>query len=132
MVKSKFAMTYRDIYLPDGLTEQVKDYITSVIDWLAKESKLESTDGMAIYTLAESYNTYLLAQETVKDQGLTIPGAHGGVTTNPAVKIARDAKLDAIAIARDFGLTLASRGRIKETAKAVEPSPLQMLINQSN
>lgn len=125
-------MTYRDIYLPDGLTEQVKDYITSVIDWLAKESKLESTDGMAIYTLAESYNTYLLAQETVKDQGLTIPGAHGGVTTNPAVKIARDAKLDAIAIARDFGLTLASRGRIKETAKAVEPSPLQMLINQSN
>lgn len=125
-------MTYRDIYLPDGLTEQVKDYITSVIDWLAKESKLESTDGMAIYTLAESYNTYLLAQETVKDQGLTIPGAHGGVTTNPAVKIARDAKLDAIAIARDFGLTLASRGRIKEIAKAVEPSPLQMLINQSN
>lgn len=125
-------MTYRDIYLPDGLTEQVKDYITSVIDWLDKEHKLESTDGMAIYTLAESYNTYLLAQETVKDQGLTIPGAHGGVTTNPAVKIARDAKLDAIAIARDFGLTLASRGRIKETAKAVEPSPLQMLINQSN
>ena len=87
---------------------------------------------MAIYTLAESYNTYLMAQEVIEQQGLTIPGAHGGITTNPAVKIARDSKLDAIAIARDFGLTLASRGRIKETAKAVDPSPLQMLINQSN
>lgn len=125
-------MTYKSICLPATLTEQVKDYITSVIDWLEKEHKLESTDGMAIYTLAESYNTYLMAQEVTERQGLTIPGAHGGVTANPAVKIARDAKLDAIAIARDFGLTLASRGRIKETAKAVEPSPLQMLISQSN
>lgn len=125
-------MTYKNIYLPATLSEQVKDYITSVIDWLERELKLESTDGMAIYTLAESYNTYLTAQKEVEEKGLTIPGAHGGVTTNPAVKIARDSKLDAIAIARDFGLTLASRGRIKETAKAVEPSPLQMLINQSN
>lgn len=125
-------MTYKSIYLPATLTEQVKDYITSVIDWLEKEHKLESTDGMAIYTLAESYNTYLMAQEVIERQGLTIPGAHGGVTTNPAVKIARDSKLDAISIARDFGLTFASRGRIKETAKAVEPSPLQMLISQSN
>lgn len=125
-------MTYKSIYLPATLTEQVKDYITSVIDWLEKEHKLESTDGMAIYTLAESYNTYLMAQEVIERQGLTVPGAHGGVTTNPVVKIARDSKLDAISIARDFGLTLASRGRIKETAKAVEPSPLQMLISQSN
>ena len=42
-------MTYKSIYLPATLTEQVKDYITSVIDWLEKEHKLESTDGMAIY-----------------------------------------------------------------------------------
>lgn len=125
-------MIYKNIYLPANLTARVLDYVKAVIDWLEKENKLENTDGMAIYTLAESYNTYLLAQASIEARGLIIPGAHGGVTANPAVKIARDSKLDAIAIARDFGLTLASRGRIKETAKAVEPSPLQMLINQSN
>lgn len=125
-------MLYKEICLPDNLTDQVSDYIRAVIDWLEGERKLAGADSMAIYTLAESYNTYLKAQATIEEVGIVVHGAHGGVTANPAVKIARDAKLDAIAIARDFGLTLASRGRIKETAKAVEPSPLEMLIRQDN
>lgn len=125
-------MLYNKICLPDNLTSQVADYIRAVIDWLESENKLAGADSMAIYTLAESYNTYLQAQDEITAHGLVIPGAHGGLTTNPAVKIARDAKLDAIAIARDFGLTLASRGRIKETAKAVEPSVLHTLFQQNN
>ena len=124
-------MLYKEICLPDNLTDQVSDYIHAVIDWLESEHKLAGADSMAIYTLAESYNTYLKAQATIEEVGIVVPGAHGGVTANPAVKIARDAKLDAIAIARDFGLTLASRGRIKETAKAVEPSMLQTMFQQN-
>lgn len=117
-------MKYKDFDLPDGMTVQVKKYICAVIDTLDADGKLLAVDAMAVYSLAESYSAYVQASKVIRKEGLTVEGSRGAKVAHPAIKIARDAKRDCLDICRDFGLTLASRGKIKETAITTEESPL--------
>lgn len=124
-------MIYKNFELPDNMRPQVQDYVLAVIDALEAENRLLKIDSMAVYSLAESYGTYLEALEEIDTHGMVVPGPRGNLAPNPAIKIARDSKRDCLDICRDFGLTLASRGRIKETAQATEVSPLQRFMADS-
>lgn len=124
-------MIYNNIELPDGLNPVAENYIKRVIDALHESRQLLITDGAALYGLARSYSRYLEADQALIDEGMTSLSAQGASVANPYFKIARDSLKDTIEIGKQFGLTLASRGKIKETAQNTEESPLETLIRQN-
>ncbi len=124
-------MTYKEVPLPDGMPAQVEAFVASVIDTLEADGRLSPLDYAALYFMAESYTKHLYAEAAVAAEGVSAEGARGCTVPNPAVKVARDSMRDCMDIFREFGLTLASRGRIKEIAKTTESTPLQDFMELS-
>ena len=72
---------------------------------------------LAMY--CKSFSLWIVAIAKVDKLGLLVIGAKGGLVRNPAIKISRDALQDATKLGLEFGITPASRSRIK----IVEPEP---------
>lgn len=116
--------------LPPGLSPITIKVIEDAEEQLRDKGTIDSIDGGAFYMMAHAFESFIQASADVAQRGSTLIGSHGGETSNPNVRIANDACKLYFAICKDFGLTPASRGRIKETAKATEDSPLDILANQ--
>ena len=108
-----------------GLTNRTRNFITSVLE---KVQGLESVDWGAIAMLEYNYDQFIRQSDILKEEDLVITNRQGNLVPNPRVKIIKDAQTQCLAILKEFGLTLKSRGTVKAKTKDSEDSLLEEFI----
>lgn len=125
-------MTEEQIKIPKDVCAKAKVYIKEVIDTLREKGQLQQIDSAAIYMLAQDYNTFIKAQEILRNEGLTVRSDRGNIAPHPLIKIAKDAQTQAVRLMQEFGLTTKARTKItKKDIEDDEESPLDVFIKQS-
>ena len=125
-------MTEEQIKMPKDVCAKAKVYIKEVIDTLREKGQLQQIDSAAIYMLAQDYNTFIKAQEILRNEGLTVRSDRGNIAPHPLIKIAKDAQTQAVRLMQEFGLTTKARTKItKKDIEDDEESPLDVFIKQS-
>jgi len=80
---------------------------------------LSPADVPALMQYCAAFDRWRRAEAELAAAGsgaLTVETDRGGVKPNPLLRISRDAARDCLALAREFGLTPASRARLGEAA----------------
>ena len=80
--------------------------------------------------LAQDYNTFIKAQETLRVEGYTVKSDRGNIAPHPLIKIAKDAQTQAVRLMQEFGLTTKARTKITKKDVEDEESPLDVFIKQ--
>lgn len=84
---------------------------------------LSETDRLALEHLCLAQADYADAQAMVVEMGLLIRGGHGGLVANPAVAMARQARLQVHRLLAEFGLTPSARTKVRGAeAKPSQPN----------
>lgn len=123
--------------MPRGMSPLARKEWRSIVPELLKLGVLSKIDGKALGAYCEAYAMWVKAHAEVKKYGLTIPSKaitkSGEVVTtgykrNPAVGIMNDALKIMKSYLGEFGLTPASRSRIKAD-KPAESDPFADYLN---
>lgn len=98
---------------PDWLNDQAREAWKVIAPRLGAMKVLTSADATALELMCAAYSEWRLALEAIEDEGLTYEttNQNGGTMyrARPEVGIASDAWRRIVSIAREFGLTPASR-----------------------
>lgn len=115
--------------IPENLEPEAKAYIESVLEMLESNGIIDKVDDAALQMLARNYSTFIKASKMVEEEGLTFRSARGNIAEHPAVKIGRDAQIQAMKVMQEFGLTAKSRSKLpKLNNSSEEDSPLETFI----
>lgn len=115
--------------IPEKLEPEAKKYIASVLSMLETNGIKDKVDDAALQMLARNYSTFIKASKIIEEEGLTIVSARGKLCEHPAVKIGKDAQIQAMKIMQEFGLTARSRSKLpKLNVVTEEDSPLEAFI----
>lgn len=103
--------------VPRGLTPEGRRLWTAV----AREYELDAASEKLLLVALEALERLREAQRTVKEHGLLVAGARGGLRANPAISIENAARRDFLAAMRqlDFDtdpVTLSPHARAAENA----------------
>lgn len=99
--------------MPNGLSPAAQMEWERIVPELEYMGVLGFVDSSALAGYCQSFARWLQAEAEVELKGLTIKGSHGGIVANPAITIAREALRDMKVFIVEFGMTPASRTRIK-------------------
>lgn len=121
-------MYYKNIELPDNLTDKAQRYVINLIDELDNQRKISTLDAGQFYILAESYNTYLLAVDIMDAEGLIVSNSAGVPIPHPALKIAKENKTTCLRICDSMGFSLRSRKSLEAVEAEVDESPLETFM----
>lgn len=124
-------MKYKNILLPDELRPLTYQFVKSVIDTFKTENKLSALDNLSFYLLANNVDGYLLCQEHITAEGLTIESDRGNTSLSPYVVQQKVYHTSITTILREMGLTLGSRSKLKVIQNETEESPLASFIRGS-
>jgi len=78
-------------------------------------------DNVALEGLCIAYSRALAADKDIRTYGLVVNKLGGGLAANPAAGISRSAWSEVRKFATEFGLTPASRTRVREVADDLDP-----------
>ena len=117
--------------IPNDIEQESKDYIQNVLGDLDKRGVLENVDSAAITMLARNYSMFIKASKQLEKDGLTVKSDRNNLTPHPAIKIARDAQIQAIKIMLEFGLTAKARTKLPQMEKEDEDSDLDAFIKNN-
>lgn len=121
----------KDFNLPKTLQRETDEYMKSVIQRLKDSGVIDEIDSGAMLMLAQNYDTYIKAMKILQVEGLTVEGKRGLIAAHPAVKIAKDAQTQAMAIMTEFGLTAKSRTKISKLNTSAADSPLTAFVKKA-
>lgn len=121
-------MKYRKIELPDNLHPLALKFVKSIINTFDEENKLNALDEMVFYTLASWLNTFITCSERVDAEGMTITSPRGQITLSPYATQMKIAQSHLNVLAKEMGLSLGSRGKIKAVSTMTEDSPLAAFL----
>lgn len=119
---------YRKIEIPDNLHPLALKFVKQIINTFDEENKLNSLDEMVFFTLASWLSTFIKCSERVDEEGLTIVSPRGQVTLSPYATQMKVAQSHLNTLAKEMGLSLGSRGKIKAVSNMTEESPLAAFI----
>ncbi len=117
--------------LPESLAPETERFIKAIINDLKAKERLDKIDNAALYILAQACNTYMEANQILKDEGLIFISDRQNKSIHPAFKIARDSEKTILAIIGEYGGTLRSRQKLKELDTMVEDSPLAEFLKSA-
>lgn len=120
-----------NITLPSGLSDKATIFINAVIENLKNGDRLDRIDTASLYILAQSFESYLKAQEILAVEGLTVTSNQGNQSLHPCWKVAKDSEKTILSILTEYGATLKSRQKLKAVDELVEDSPLVQFLNAS-
>lgn len=111
--------------IPADIEEEAKKYIADVCDMLESNGVMESVDTAALTMLARNYSMFIKANKQLEKDGLTVVSDRGNIAAHPAIKIAKDAQVQAMKVMAEFGLTAKARTKLpKLDANNTPDSPL--------
>ena len=118
--------------IPNDIESEAKKYITDVCDMLESNGVMENVDTAALTMLARNYSMFIKASKQLETDGLTVVSDRGNISPHPAIKIAKDAQIQAMKVMAEFGLTAKARTKLpKLDASNTTESPLEVFIKNS-
>ena len=116
--------------IPQDIEQEARAYMESVLQILQGNGVVEDVDNAALTMLARNYSMFITASKQLQEEGLTITSDRGNVVPHPAIKIARDAQIQAMKVMTEFGLTAKSRSKLPIKADG-DNSPFEQFINEA-
>lgn len=118
--------------IPNDIEAEAKKYITDVCDMLESNGVMENVDTAALTMLARNYSMFIKASKQLETDGLTVVSDRGNIAPHPAIKIAKDAQIQAMKVMAEFGLTAKARTKLpKLDANNITESPLEAFVKNS-
>lgn len=118
--------------IPTDIEKEAKDYMKDVILMLEDNSLMKNVDNAALTMLARNYSMFIKASKQLEKDGLTVVSDRGNIAPHPAIKIAKDAQVQAMKVMEKFGLTAKDRTKIaKLSDNRKELSPLEQFVKDS-
>ena len=118
--------------IPTDIEKEAKDYMKDVILMLEDNSLMKDVDNAALTMLARNYSMFIKASKQLEKDGLTVVSDRGNIAPHPAIKIAKDAQIQAMKVMEKFGLTAKDRTKIaKLNSGEKELSPLEQFVKNS-
>lgn len=118
--------------IPTDIEKEAKDYMKDVILMLEDNSLMKNVDNAALTMLARNYSMFIKAGKQLEKDGLTVVSDRGNIAPHPAIKIAKDAQIQAMKVMEKFGLTAKDRTKIaKLSDNRKELSPLEQFVKDS-
>lgn len=118
--------------IPTDIEKEAKDYMKDVILMLEDNSLMKNVDNAALTMLARNYSMFIKASKQLEKDGLTVVSDRGNIAPHPAIKIAKDAQIQAMKVMEKFGLTAKDRTKIaKLNSRDKELSPLEQFVKNS-
>lgn len=118
--------------IPTDIEKEAKDYMKDVILMLEDNSLMKNVDNAALTMLARNYSMFIKANKQLEKDGLTVVSDRGNIAPHPAIKIAKDAQIQAMKVMEKFGLTAKDRTKIaKLNSGDKELSPLEQFVKNS-
>jgi len=100
----------------------------AVIRELRAKQKIDVLDSGALNMLMTSYEMYLQATEKLLDEGPVTTSRLGDDVPNPAQTIASKNYNQVLAIMKEYGLTVKSRAKMKDTGSDEQKSALEEFL----
>ena len=121
-----------DYKAPSDVCKEAKEYMKTVLARLEESGVLENVDVAALDMLARNYSMFIKASKQLEKDGLTVVSDRGNIAPHPAIKIAKDAQIQAMKVMEKFGLTAKDRTKIaKLNSGDKELSPLEQFVKNS-
>ena len=118
--------------IPTDIEKEAKDYMKDVILMLEDNSLMKDVDNAALTMLARNYSMFIKASKQLEKDGLTVVSDRGNIAPHPAIKIAKDAQIQAMKVMEKFGLSAKDRTKIaKLNSGNQELSPLEQFVKNS-
>ena len=118
--------------IPTDIEKEAKDYMKDVILMLEDNSLMKDVDNSALTMLARNHSMFIKASKQLEKDGLTVVSDRGNIAPHPAIKIAKDAQIQAMKVMEKFGLTAKDRTKIaKLSDNRKELSPLEQFVKDS-
>lgn len=89
---------------------------------------LTEADGIVLANLCDSYSTMVQAQKKLRETGMLLRTPSGYVQQNPLISIVSSSMESVNKLAREFGLTPASRSRIYSEPPEDDMDPIERLL----
>ena len=112
--------------IPNDIESEAKKYITDVCDMLESNGVMENVDTAALTMLARNYSMFIKASKQLETDGLTVVSDRGNISPHPAIKIAKDAQIQAMKVMAEARTKLP-----KLDASNTTESPLEAFVKNS-
>lgn len=89
---------------------------------------LTEADGYALANLCQAYSTMIRAQRRLNESGLLLKTPSGYVQQSPLVSIINTCVDTITKLSREFGLTPASRSRLRTTEPVNEMDEIERMM----
>lgn len=116
--------------IPSDIEEEAKVYIEDVITMLEDSGVMEDVDNAALTMLARNYSMFIKANKQLEKEGLTVTSDRGNIAAHPAIKIAKDAQVQAMKVMAEFGLTAKARTKLPKLESSSE-TPFEAFMKNS-
>jgi len=118
--------------VPKDIEKEAKEYMEDVCDMLENNGVMENVDTAALTMLARNYSMFIKANKQLEKDGLTVTSDRGNISPHPAIKIAKDAQIQAMKVMAEFGLTAKARTKLPKLENVdTDDSPLMQFVKDS-
>jgi len=117
---------------PSHLSTEAKREWRRIVDELHRIGVLDVIDKAALAHYCQSWGRWVQTELELAGEPLVVESDKGNLYQNPLYSAARQAAKDMLEAAREFGMTPASRTRIKVDRGEEEPSLADQLFNILN
>lgn len=119
----------QSIDCPFWMGDHGRELWETVCPLLCREKVLEATDVQNLEVYCNAYDQFRIAQEEVKNNGVTVLGAAGSPIKNPAVTAVKEAVAMMATYGGMLGLDPASRQRVMGKKPEGSGNPFAELLN---
>lgn len=114
--------------IPDNVSAETSTFMKAIIRELRAKQKIDVIDSGALNMLMTSYEMYLQATERLLREGPITSTRFGDDVPNPAQTIASKNYNQVLAIMKEYGLTVKSRSKMKDTGSDEQKSVLEEFL----
>lgn len=114
--------------IPDNVSIETATFMKAIISELTAKQKIDVIDSGALNMLMTSYEMYLQATERLLREGPITLTRFGDNIPNPAQTIASKNYNQVLSIMKEYGLTIKSRSKLKESVKDEKKSELEKFL----
>lgn len=115
--------------------KEAKKLICNLVRDMNEKGELTPFDTALLHRMATAYEMYLTCVDVITEHGMVTTNLKGEKVKRPEVNIMKENWSQFLELAKEFGLTTMSRGKIKALRRAKDDeavSPLDVFLQNRN